>query len=93
MDNINQHHTTRKGSTYGRIAAESRIQPPTLPPEKLPRLPNRLPCPKCEGKMEWWNKNTKQIEECDLCCDFLGDATGYIENRDGDSTPETGQHD
>ncbi len=73
-------------STYGITG----IGKPTQPPSKLPR---RLPCPKCGGTMDVWNKQTKQVEECDQCCDYAGNPKGYIENLDGDATPEVGQHD
>ena len=82
MDNTNQHHTTRKGSTYGRIAAESRIQPPTLPPAKLPpKLPD---CPVCRGV--GYSLVTHEI--CASC-----DGDGFVESRHGQATPAEGSHD
>ena len=82
MNNTNENHNQRTGSDYGRIAAESRIQLPTQPPSKLPKLPPD--CPVCSGL--GYNKHTHTL--CDAC-----DGEGSVANLDGQATKAEASHD
>ena len=62
----------RTGSDFGVIG----IQPPTLPPDKLPKYEV---CPVCLGTRDDFDPKTNKLVDCKECT-----GCGYITDSDGD---------